>query len=217
MAAVSVSVWTLLSVCYLVSASEEQTVSVSPGQTAILPCQAPNNKNILAVEWIRSDLGSEHYVLLYRDDLYYPDKQHESFKNRVELQDEQMNNGDVSLVLKNVTDEDGGKYECHIVQRKTNNRKRSVLGTKPIKIIYLKVEVSGPTAGHREDGGNKDGGSKDGGSKDGGNKDRHVALGAALPVVGLIVVVVVVVGFMFYRKHKGSTEQSSYQPPTEAV
>uniref|UniRef100_A0A3P8N755 Ig-like domain-containing protein n=1 Tax=Astatotilapia calliptera TaxID=8154 RepID=A0A3P8N755_ASTCA len=89
-----------------------------------LTCQAPNN-NII-VKWSRADLGAE-YVLLYRDDYFVPENQHPSFKNRVDLLDREMKDGDVSLILKNVTINDTGTYECRVVQ----------IGTK-----YLKLELS---------------------------------------------------------------------------
>uniref|UniRef100_A0A669BFH3 Ig-like domain-containing protein n=1 Tax=Oreochromis niloticus TaxID=8128 RepID=A0A669BFH3_ORENI len=94
-----------------------------------LTCRAPSN-NIIVVEWSRADLGKE-YVLMYRDELFVPDEQHPSFKNRVDLQDRQMKDGDVSLILKNVMISDTGTYECRVF-RKTNRRKRAHLKTPPI-------------------------------------------------------------------------------------
>uniref|UniRef100_A0A669D7U0 Ig-like domain-containing protein n=1 Tax=Oreochromis niloticus TaxID=8128 RepID=A0A669D7U0_ORENI len=80
------------------------------GQAVTLPCRAPNN-NILVVEWSRTDLKSD-YVFLYRDEQSDPEDQHPSFKNRVDLQDRQMKDGDVSLILNNVTINDVGTYKC---------------------------------------------------------------------------------------------------------
>uniref|UniRef100_A0A669F398 Ig-like domain-containing protein n=1 Tax=Oreochromis niloticus TaxID=8128 RepID=A0A669F398_ORENI len=92
------------------------------GQNISLPCGAPtNNKQILAVQWSRADL-KEKYVLLYRDEVFVPDNQHPAFKNRVDLQDRQMKDGDVSLILKNVTAADNGTYECRVFRRGTNHR-----------------------------------------------------------------------------------------------
>uniref|UniRef100_A0A3P9AV62 Immunoglobulin V-set domain-containing protein n=1 Tax=Maylandia zebra TaxID=106582 RepID=A0A3P9AV62_9CICH len=65
-----------------------------------------------------ADLESE-YVLLYRDNLSIPEYQHPSFKNRVDLQDRQMKDGDVSVILRDVTVSDTGTYECHVFVRKT--------------------------------------------------------------------------------------------------
>ncbi|XP_035772140.1 selection and upkeep of intraepithelial T-cells protein 8-like [Neolamprologus brichardi] len=129
--------WTLLCVLFLLSASEE--LNITAGQSVTLTCRAPNsNIPITVVEWSRADL-KEEYVLMYRDGHLYADGQHPSFKNRVDLQDRQMKDGDVSLILKDVTINDTGTYECRVVQRKTNRRKRAHLKTDPISSIYLSV------------------------------------------------------------------------------
>uniref|UniRef100_A0A3Q1EL01 Ig-like domain-containing protein n=1 Tax=Acanthochromis polyacanthus TaxID=80966 RepID=A0A3Q1EL01_9TELE len=103
------------------------------GQTAILPCKAPNNKTIKGVEWKRPD-QSQGYVLLYRDGKFLSEFQHPSYENRVDLQDKEMKDGDVSLVLKDVTMEDRGRYECRVLQKGEN---------KPASIIDLEVHPSG--------------------------------------------------------------------------
>ncbi|XP_050928644.1 CXADR-like membrane protein isoform X2 [Lates calcarifer] len=136
----SASLWTLLSLWVLVSASEVQNIRAVPGQTVTLPCRAPRDTDIIVVEWTRPDLETEEYVFLYRDERPDPHKQHPSFQNRVELVDRQMEDGDVSLILKNVKREDTGIYECRVVQRETNRRKRATLDSEPIiSIIYLDV------------------------------------------------------------------------------
>ncbi|GLD74140.1 matrix-remodeling-associated protein 8-like protein [Lates japonicus] len=116
-----------------------QLIRTVPGQTVTLPCRAPRNTNIKAVEWTRTDLETD-YVLLYWDEWPDPEKQHPSFQNRVELRDSQMKDGDLSLFLKDVTRDDSGIYKCR-VQRKTNYWKRSYLDATAISVIYLKVEI----------------------------------------------------------------------------
>ncbi|CAI5660716.1 unnamed protein product [Oreochromis niloticus] len=87
---------------------DQKNITAESGQNISLPCRAPtNNKQILAVQWSRADLKQE-YVLLYRDELFVPDDQHPSFKNRVDLQDRQMEDGDVSLILRDVMINDTG-------------------------------------------------------------------------------------------------------------
>ncbi|XP_039464039.1 coxsackievirus and adenovirus receptor-like [Oreochromis aureus] len=136
---------TLLIVLFVVFVSADQkSITAESGQNVTLTCRAPNNK-IIVVEWSRADLGDE-YVLLYRDDQFVPDDQHPSFKNRVDLQDRQMKDGDVSLILKNVTINDVGSYECR-VKTGNNRRKRADLSGEPISIIYLHVDPPGQTAG----------------------------------------------------------------------
>ncbi|XP_039887812.1 putative butyrophilin subfamily 2 member A3 isoform X3 [Simochromis diagramma] len=133
------------------SSEDQKIITAEPGPDVTLPCRAPNN-NIIAVKWSRADLGDE-YVLLYRDGRFEPDDQHPSFKNRVDLQDRQMKDGNVSLILKNMTTADNGTYECHVFMRGANRRKRGLLKTDSITTITLRVVPPGQTGGHTEDGG----------------------------------------------------------------
>ncbi|XP_030581783.1 CD226 antigen-like [Archocentrus centrarchus] len=119
--------WTFLFVRVFVSA-EQKNITAESGQDVTLTCRAPNN-NILAVKWSRADLEPEH-VLLYRDEHFDTDNQHPSFKNRVDLQDRQMKDGDVSVILKDVTTNDEGTYKCRIFMAGTKNEFSS---------IYLRV------------------------------------------------------------------------------
>ncbi|XP_063324957.1 CXADR-like membrane protein [Pelmatolapia mariae] len=124
----------------VVDPPDQKIITAQSGQNVTLPCRAPNNNIILGVEWSRADLGDE-YVLFYRDDQLDPDNQHPSFKNRVDLKDRQMKDGDVSLVLKNVMINDTGTYECEAFIRGTNVRKRANLVGEPISIVTLRVVV----------------------------------------------------------------------------
>ena len=84
-----------------------------PGDDVILPCQAADS-SIRAVEWTRSDLEPD-YVLYYSDGYLDPTRQHPSFKDRVDLVDRDLKDGDVSLTLKNVSRHDRGTYECRVL------------------------------------------------------------------------------------------------------
>ncbi|XP_015237646.1 PREDICTED: ICOS ligand-like [Cyprinodon variegatus] len=137
----------LLFLCYFfylfldlfsVTATSQKNITASPGQNVSLPCRVPNNKPAFIVKWTRPDLEPE-YVLLYRDEQLDPEKQHPSYQNRVDLQDRQMKDGDVSLVLKNLTTNDRGTYECRVFQREANGRKRRTLTSDPISSIFLDV------------------------------------------------------------------------------
>ncbi|XP_063325826.1 myelin-oligodendrocyte glycoprotein-like [Pelmatolapia mariae] len=130
--------WTLLFLFVVVLAAEAQnTITAESGQDVVLPCRVSPGKTIRAVKWSRADLG-DNYVLLYRDDQLDPENQHPSFKKRVDLQDRQMNNGDVSLVLKNVTTADDGSYNCNIFNGGTTSWE---------SINTVSLTVSGQTAG----------------------------------------------------------------------
>ncbi|XP_051800462.1 uncharacterized protein LOC110969531 isoform X2 [Acanthochromis polyacanthus] len=153
------------------------------GQTAILPCKAPNNKTIKGVEWKRPD-QNQGYVLLYRDGKFLSEFQHPSCENRVDLQDKEMKDGDVSLVLKDVTMEDRGRYECRVLQKGEN---------KPASIIDLEVHPSG-----HQDGITGDGGKKDGTTGDGGN-NNGIILG---PLVVLLLPFVLVIGCILMCRKK---------------
>uniref|UniRef100_A0A3P8PE34 Ig-like domain-containing protein n=1 Tax=Astatotilapia calliptera TaxID=8154 RepID=A0A3P8PE34_ASTCA len=112
-------------------------ITAESGQNITLPCRAHNNqKPIIVVEWIRSDLGAG-YALLFQDGHFVPDHQHPFFKNRVDLQDRQKKDGDVSLILNNVTPADSGTYECHVVMRGANQRERATEHTCTIELNIL--------------------------------------------------------------------------------
>uniref|UniRef100_A0A3Q3S0D7 Ig-like domain-containing protein n=1 Tax=Mastacembelus armatus TaxID=205130 RepID=A0A3Q3S0D7_9TELE len=142
-------------------------ITAEPGDTVTLPCRAPSSSEIRTVEWTRPDLDPD-YVFLYRNGRSDPDNQHPSFKERVELKDSQMKDGDVSVTLKDVTFTDTGTYECRVFQGQSKRRKRGVVESEPISIVHLRV--SG--------------------------------------VVGILLLVAAVVGFMFYRKRCRPTDQN---------
>uniref|UniRef100_A0A3P9D7D9 Ig-like domain-containing protein n=1 Tax=Maylandia zebra TaxID=106582 RepID=A0A3P9D7D9_9CICH len=120
--------------CGCVERDEQKNITAESGQDVILTCRAANNNNIF-VEWRRVDL--DDYVLLYGDEGSVLEDQHPSFKNRVDLQDRQMKDGDVSLILKNVMIADSGTYECRVIQR-GHSHKKTVIKNKPICIMDLK-------------------------------------------------------------------------------
>ncbi|XP_025760216.1 uncharacterized protein LOC112844786 [Oreochromis niloticus] len=153
---------------------DQKNITALSGQKNVtLKCRAPNN-NITVVEWSRDDLGEEEYVLLYRNKQFDPVNQNPSFKNRVDLQDTQMKDGDVSLILKDVTSADNGTYMCCIVMAGSTS-------CDPISIIYLRVvDPPGQTGGLTEDGGKEDGVNK-----------RFGLVAFGLFILGLIVALVI--------------------------
>ncbi|KAL4008649.1 hypothetical protein ACER0C_002501 [Sarotherodon galilaeus] len=185
MSAVTASLCSTLMFVLFVSA-DQKSITAESGQDVTLTCRAPNN-NIIVVKWSRADLRDE-YVLLYRDEQFDPEGQHPSIKNRVDLQDRQMKDGDVSLILKDVTINDTGTYECRVVQR--------VRG--PLTLInttYLHVVPPGQTGGQEKDEDNRDGGKEDKRKADG-----SVGLKVVLSV--LVLLLVAFVGFFIYRRCK---------------
>lgn len=131
----------LLSLYCVISSSTDQIfteLQFEPGQNINLKCRTPDNKPAAVVEWNRTDLEDE-FVLLFRDGKLDPEHQHQMYKNRVDLRDRQMKDGDVSLVLNNMVPDDRGIYECRVAQAETNRKKRAVLDSDPICTFKLSL------------------------------------------------------------------------------
>ncbi|XP_071315701.1 CD226 antigen-like [Trachinotus anak] len=127
-----------------VSQPVEEYKTVIPGQTVTLECRAPGGFPLAGVEWIRHELTKENVFFCSPGEKPNLETQHPSFKNRVELEDGDMTYGNVSVILKNVTSNDTGTYECHVIPE-TTHEKRSAFDTDPIKIIHLNVSQPGDT------------------------------------------------------------------------
>ncbi|XP_062301234.1 coxsackievirus and adenovirus receptor-like [Scomber scombrus] len=126
-----------LLMCFLFcSVSEDKTVK--SGADVTLHCQSPRDEDITSLKWIRPDLKTDEYIFFFRDNRTYEHFQHPSFRGRVQLMDPQMKNGDVSVILKNVTINDTGTYKCRV---KVSNTKPELMNT-----IILTVTDSGQTS-----------------------------------------------------------------------
>uniref|UniRef100_A0A3Q3LN55 Ig-like domain-containing protein n=1 Tax=Mastacembelus armatus TaxID=205130 RepID=A0A3Q3LN55_9TELE len=108
-------------------------ITAEPGQTVTLPCRAPSSSEIRTVEWTRPGLDPEE-IFVYLDGRFDPDNQHPSFRERVELKDSQMRDGDVSVTLKDVTFTDTGTYECRVFQGQSK-------APELTSIVHLKVSA----------------------------------------------------------------------------
>lgn len=53
-----------------------------------------------------------------------------------------MKGGDVSLILRNVSSDDGGVYECRVSEGDARRVKRANIKTDPVTVISLEVEES---------------------------------------------------------------------------
>ncbi|XP_047241858.1 myelin-oligodendrocyte glycoprotein-like [Girardinichthys multiradiatus] len=100
-----------------ISASE---VEVKPGEDAVLECRAPSGASATVLEWTKADLPADECFFFYRNGRSYEKYQHPSFRGRVVLQNPSgVQNGDVSVVLKNVSLEDMGTYRCRVLMSST--------------------------------------------------------------------------------------------------
>lgn len=122
----------------LICVSVQRNMAAFLGKMVTLPCRAPGNISIVAVTWSRPDLKGK-YVLLFQDGKFVLDNQHPSFKNRVVLKDNQMKNGDLSLILNDVHNSDVGTYECRYKEKKG----RTVLTSESMSTVNLTVPLSG--------------------------------------------------------------------------
>uniref|UniRef100_A0A8C9XMX7 Ig-like domain-containing protein n=1 Tax=Sander lucioperca TaxID=283035 RepID=A0A8C9XMX7_SANLU len=98
-----------------------------------LSCQAAN-PSISVVKWTRPDLEPD-IVFFYIDGRLETDVQHPSFKDRVELVDRELKDGDASLKLKNVSRHDTGTYTCGVKTDDTD----LITTIRTIRTVHLQV------------------------------------------------------------------------------
>ncbi|XP_054457010.1 V-set domain containing T-cell activation inhibitor 1-like isoform X2 [Anoplopoma fimbria] len=167
-------------------------MKLKPEQDAALQCQSHTDDIITLLDWNRPDLKSGGYVFFYRDERSYEEYQHPRYRGRVELRDPEMKNGDVTVLLRNVSDLDTGTYECRVKTSKTPPNETTPSEIKCL--IHLTVTDSGHPSGN-EDG------------------YRELVVGLSVFGVHLGVFFLVVVGFMIFRKGKGFKKNNLYDPP----
>lgn len=162
------------------------------GQNVTLHCQGPSGVNITLLEWSIPEIKSDGYVFFYRNRRSYESYQHERFKGRVELADPSMENGDVSVILRNVSVNDTGTYECRIITSDLSSGQRVQSETR--QSINLTVTDSG--------------------SEEQDKKTFLLAIGIAV-FVSLLVILSVAV--CIHRKKKSSKhrEHEHYERPSE--
>lgn len=79
------------------------------------------------------------YVFFYRDEQADKTNQDPAFEGRVELADHQLKNGNLSVILRRVTVNDTGTYECRVKQEAAVRRKRAFISSDPVSIVKLTV------------------------------------------------------------------------------
>ncbi|XP_051987306.1 uncharacterized protein LOC127647215 isoform X2 [Xyrauchen texanus] len=84
------------------------------GGSVVLPCYVdkPLRMEDLEVDWRRSD--TETLVHLYQDGESRPEVQQQDYHDRAHFFTDQIQHGNFSLLLNNVTAEDEGKYRCKV-------------------------------------------------------------------------------------------------------
>lgn len=89
-------------------------MKVKCGKDAILGCHGPKNATIRIIRWSRDNIQPNTYVFYYKQNRCHEELQDRSYKGRVMLKDPQMKDGDVSVILRNVTMNDTGTYKCYV-------------------------------------------------------------------------------------------------------
>ncbi|KAI7803568.1 putative V-set domain-containing T-cell activation inhibitor 1-like [Triplophysa rosa] len=84
------------------------------GGSVLLPCSVDSLSSLedLEVEWKRSD--SQTFIHLYQDGDIRPEVQHEDYHDRAHFISDDIKQGNFSLLMKNVRQEDKGQYTCTV-------------------------------------------------------------------------------------------------------
>ena len=89
--------------------------------------------------WSRTDLGSDGYVFFFRENRPYEYLQLPSYHGRVTLSDPEMKDGDVSVVLKNVSVNDTGTYQCRVTNGEGDKHINTTKLTVPGEFVALSL------------------------------------------------------------------------------
>ncbi|KAI4881558.1 hypothetical protein NFI96_032698 [Prochilodus magdalenae] len=92
-------------------------LTLEPGGSVMLPCyvEAPISLEGLEVEWRRTD--SETLVHLFQDGESQPESQDLAFSGRASFFSEEVQHGNFSLLLTNLTTKDAGDYKCSVYRQ----------------------------------------------------------------------------------------------------
>ncbi|XP_030580218.1 sodium channel subunit beta-3-like [Archocentrus centrarchus] len=184
----------------------QQDVQVKLGEDVTLQCQISKNETISVLKWSRPDLNTDGYVYFYRNRRSYKNYQHPSFHGRVKLRNPEMKEGDVSLILENVTFNDAGIYECHIAVRNSGSSKRAHTEISH----FINLTVTDETHEHVLE--------KQVMEKEAADENMHDAekAGAAtLQIVVPVVAVVAIIAAVLHWRSSRNKNQHPDNPPNE--
>ncbi|XP_076737199.1 uncharacterized protein LOC143412338 [Maylandia zebra] len=180
----------------------QQDVQAKLEEDVTLQCQISTDERISVLKWSRADLNTDGYVYFYRNKRSYENYQHPSFHGRVKLKHPEMKDGDVSLILKKVTFNDTGMYECHVAVRNPVRSKR--VHTEISHFINLTVTGETDKTLLEQQ-------LKEKGATDGNMYDRKAET-LSIQIVVVIVLITAVIGFMVFLRFKRSKEQFPAKP-----
>ncbi|XP_030287186.1 uncharacterized protein LOC115590064 isoform X2 [Sparus aurata] len=174
-----------------------------PGDDVTLQCLVHTDGDITVMAWKHQSVGD---VIVLRNNHSYESDQHPSVRGRV---DHTYQDGVFTVILKNVTINDSGTYECVIGRRD---------GAPPVSIMSISLTVTGLTAGHTEEGGSEDRGRKEGGSEGEENPSGHSGL--MVLIAAVVGISVSVISLLVYKRlmkkkseHLAADEQHQLSSP----
>ncbi|XP_030580223.1 uncharacterized protein LOC115776640 [Archocentrus centrarchus] len=182
---------------------EKPELSVKQGADAILQCSGHRDADVIMISWDKPELQSKGYLLFFKDGQFQEELQHELFKDRVELKDPNWKEtGNFSVILKHVTTNDAGTYECHAGYK----------GQRPelLSSLILKVEKPGQTEEQKKDGGNE-GEEKE----EEGKEHGHTGLIGGLVVAAVLLFAAAAVFVYFYKRRNSRTQYHGPQRQEE--
>ncbi|XP_024143533.2 junctional adhesion molecule-like isoform X2 [Oryzias melastigma] len=119
-------------------------INAGSGQNVTLPCRDPNSNRILFLEWTKPNLKWPEVLYSCNND-GVPGDQDEYFKNRVFLKNSQMKDGDLSVVLKNVTVNETGIYECNVTYENDPQRESKLISTISLVVFPPDLNITAET------------------------------------------------------------------------
>ncbi|XP_028462220.1 uncharacterized protein LOC114574098 isoform X3 [Perca flavescens] len=126
--------YVLLTVPVLDFSGDTKNITAKPEEDVLLHCQGPRGAKVELVKWSRTDLDPDKfYVFFLRGNHTNGIYQLPSYHDRVTLSDPETKEGNVSVVLENVSGNDTGTYECRVGIREGEE-------PKVYSTIHLKVE-----------------------------------------------------------------------------
>uniref|UniRef100_A0A671K3F4 Ig-like domain-containing protein n=1 Tax=Sinocyclocheilus anshuiensis TaxID=1608454 RepID=A0A671K3F4_9TELE len=121
----------------LVSGSDE-SISASVGEDVTLNCSVDSHitpEHIEEVSWRKTDKDKDILVLLYQNN-NRPEAQQQDYYDRAHFFTDQIQHGNFSLRLDNLTAEDEGRYTCRVYSQQDS-------GETEVQIKHERLLVSG--------------------------------------------------------------------------
>ncbi|XP_072307361.1 butyrophilin subfamily 1 member A1-like isoform X2 [Eucyclogobius newberryi] len=127
----SLFVWTVLSLVSRGACEDETEVSCVPLENCVLPCSFNRGENPMIL-WFK-EAAEDIIVHIYYQGQSQFEFQHQNYRNRTSLFEEELSTGNASLLLSEVRGQDEGRYRCF---------SRPIDGEE--EESYVNVKVSAP-------------------------------------------------------------------------